>query len=244
MLRHADSGVEGGVLFHDRADAGDVLASLLKAHHGGELLVLGMARGGVIVAAEVARRLGANLEVLVTRRIGAPKAPELELGAVSAGGGLCLNQALIRELSVPPVYLDAVVAAQMDEARRREAHFRAGRPETVLRGRSVILVDDGLATGAAIIAAARSARLRNPARLLAAAPVGSREACLALAGEVDEIVCPYVLDPFHSVAASYERFESVHDALVEMVLRERGGTPGDTRPGAGSPHASRSHVTP
>jgi putative phosphoribosyl transferase len=244
MLRQGERGFESGVLFHDRLDAGDVLAGLLKAHHTGEPVVLGIARGGVIVAAEVARRLDADLDVVVARKIGAPRAPEVELGAVSAGGGLCLHQAIIRQLAVPAVYLDAVVASQMDEARRREAHLRGGRPEPALRGRSVVLVDDGLATGAAIIAAARSARLRHPARLVAAAPVGSREACLALAGEVDEIVCPYVPEPFESIAASYERFESVHDALVERVLREWGGTPGGARAGAGSLPASRSHVTP
>ena len=235
MLTHADRGLESDVLFHDRLDAGGVLADLLKPHHGSGLLILGMARGGVIVAAEVARRLDADLDVVVARRIGAPGAPELELGAVSAGGGLCLHQMLIRKLAVPPAHLDAVVAAQMDEARRRERHFRGNRPETVLRGRSVILIDDGLASGAAIIAAARSVRLRHPARLVAAAPVGSREACLALVGEVDDIVCPYVPEPFHSVAASYERFESVHDALVERVLRERS---------VRTPPFSRSHVTP
>ncbi len=224
MCRQGEGLFETGVLFQDRADAGRVLAGLLAAHRGGDVVVLGIPRGGVLVAAEVARHLDADLDVVVARKIGAPRAAEVPLGSVTAGGGLYLDQGLIRKLAVPEVFLDAAVAAQMDEARRREERYRGGRPEPVLRGRTVILVDDGLATGAAIIAAARAVRLRKPAHVTAAAPVGSREACLALVGEVDEIVCPYVPEPFTATGAFYARFESVHDALVERVLHERGAT--------------------
>lgn len=220
MCRQGESRFETGVLFQDRADAGRVLAALLASRPGGDIVVLGIPRGGVLVAAEVARQLRADLDVVVPRSIGAPRSA-VSLGSVTAGGGLSLDQGLIRKLAVPEVFLDAAVAAQMDEARRREERYRAGRPETALRGREVILVDDGIAAGAAMSAAARAVRLRKPARLTAAAPVGSREACLALVGEVDEIVCPYLPEPFTATGAYYARFESVHDALIEQVLRER-----------------------
>jgi putative phosphoribosyl transferase len=216
-----DTSFETGVLFHDRADAGRVLSGLLAAYRGGDVVVLGIPRGGVLVAAEVARHLDADLDVIVARKIATPRAGEVSLGSVTACGGLYLDQRLIRNLAVPEVSLDAAVAAQMDEARRREARYRDGRAEPVLRGRTVLLVDDGLAGGAAMVAAARAVRLRKPAHVTAAVPVGSREACLVLVGEVDEIVCPYVPDPFTSTGAFYARFESVHDAVVEQVLRER-----------------------
>ena len=230
MCRQEDGPPGSGVLFRDRRDAGDVLAGLLTRHRVGDVVVLGISRGGVIVAAEVARRLLAALDVVVARKIGAPRSPELAIGAVTASGGLFLNEALIRDLAVPDVYLDAAVAAQRDEARRREAHFRGERPEPVLKGRTVIVVDDGIATGATFVAAARSVRSREPARLVAAAPVGSREACQALIGEVDEIVCPYVPEPFHAVSGFYRRFESVHDSLVERVLQEWAGAARGLRP--------------
>ncbi|MGA7991812.1 MAG: phosphoribosyltransferase family protein, partial [Thermoanaerobaculia bacterium] len=164
-----------GRFFRDRRDAGRVLAEALEKYRVRDPLVLGIPRGGVVVAAEVARRLGAEVDVLVARKLGAPGQPELAIGAVTADGGRWLNGALVSSLAVDAGYIDDVTRAEMAEAHARQTRFRGVRPPPEIEGRVVILVDDGFATGATVRAAARALRRKRPARLVLAAPVGAPE---------------------------------------------------------------------
>ena len=207
--------------FADRVAAGRMLARRLAQFRGQNPVVLGIPRGGVPVAREVALAIAGQLDIVVARKLGAPFSPELALGAVTADGGRFLNQDLVRDLEVTPEYLEQVTAAQLEEARQRESRFRAGAAGPNLRDRIVILVDDGLATGATMRAAIQAVRAAHPRRVVVAVPVGSSDACQAIAGEVDELICLTTPDPFHSVGAHYERFEAVPDAQVETILRER-----------------------
>jgi len=212
-------------LFRDRRDAGDALAERLAVYRGRDVLVLGIPRGGVVVAAQVARRLDAELDVVVARKLGSPVSAELAIGAVTANGGRFLNEEAMRELSVSEPYLTAVTAVQMTEAREREARFRGGRGPLQVAGRTVILVDDGLATGATMRAAVRSVRQRAPVRLVVAVPVGSREACAALRGEADEVVCLDEPEFFGAVGSFYREFEPTQDEEVQRLLDELAPAP-------------------
>ena len=214
------SGTGRGRLFYDRREAGARLAEALDEYRGKDVLVLGIPRGGVPVAAEVACGLDAELDVVVARKLGAPTSPELAIGAVTANGGRFLNEELIRELGVSDAYLERVAAEQMAEARRREERFRGPHAIGEVTRRTVIVVDDGLATGATMRAAVRSVRKQEPARLVVAVPVGSAEACAALREEADEVVCLYQPVPFFAVGAFYEHFEPTEDAEVQQILEE------------------------
>lgn len=207
-------------LFRDRAEAGRALADRLSAYRGPEVLVLGIPRGGVVIAAEIVRRLDAQLDILVARKLGAPGSPELAAGAVTADGGRFLNEDIVRMLDISTSYLDEITAAEMAEARRREAWFRGGRPAAPMTGRPVILVDDGLATGATVRAAVRSARQHQPARVIVAAPVGAREAVLSLRQEADDVVVPYQPEHFGAVGFFYVHFDQVEDDTVRRFLEE------------------------
>ena len=210
-------------LFRDRAAAGAALAKSLvqyRAAQDSKALVLGIPRGGVPIAAEVARRLDADLDVIVARKLGSPISPELAIGAVTANGGRYLNEEIIDELGVSAEYLERVTTEQSAEAQRREARFRGGRPEFEIRGRVVIVVDDGLATGATMRAAVRSVRTGHPARLIVAVPVGPVSTCADLRHEVDEVVCLYELDPFWAVGLYYQHFEPTEDAEVTRILED------------------------
>jgi len=212
--------LDGGMLFRDRVDAGARLARRLEGYRGTNALVLGIPRGGVVVAAELARQLGAELDVIVARKLGSPISPELAIGAVTANGGRFLNTDIIAQLDVSDAYLDAVTKEEQAEARRRETLFRGSRTAPDLSGRTVILVDDGLATGATMRAAARSLRQRRVGRLVAAVPVGSPQACAALRGEVDEVVCLYAPEEFGAVGAFYDDFRQTEDDDVRRLLRD------------------------
>lgn len=216
-----------GPLFRDRLDAGGLLAEWLEPYRARDPLILGIPRGGVAVAAEVARRLGADLEVLVARKLGAPGHPELAIGAVTADGGRWLNGAIVSSLGVDAGTIDEVTRSEMAEARAREARFRGSRPPPEVRGRVVILVDDGLATGATVRAAARALRRRKPKQLVIAAPVGAPETCHELLAEADAVVCPRQPSPFRAVGLFYERFEQTEDGEVAALLEEawRGAAP-------------------
>ncbi len=207
-------------LFRDRIDAGRVLAERLSQYRGKSPVVLGIPRGGVVVAAEIARQLEGSLDVVVARKLGAPGSPELAVGAVTADGGRFLNDDIIRMLGVSQEYLESVTALQMAEARRREEWLRNLRPAVPLGGRVAILVDDGLATGATMRAAVRSVRQHRPAKLVVGAPVGSRDACATLSKEADEVVCPYQPEPFGAVGFFYQRFDPVEDDEVKALLDE------------------------
>ena len=221
MNHESSQFLESGALFADRARAGAALAARLDAYRGKDALVLGIARGGMVVASVVARRLDAELDVAVARKLGAPDQPELAIGAVTANGFRVLNHEMIARLGVPAAFVSTVTEAQMEVARSRETGYRQGRPAAPVEGRIVILVDDGLATGTTMRAVARSIRRQRPALLVAAAPVGSKEACRVLRDDADEVICPYVPSPFYSVGRFYEEFGAVEDAEVRAILREQ-----------------------
>ena len=211
-------------IFRDRSDAGARLAERLGAYRRQNALVLGIPRGGVPVADAVARALEAELDVVVARKLGAPISPELAIGAVTADGGRYLNDEMIDVLGVSTDYVDRMTKMETAEAARRESRFRGEAAPPLVAGRTVIIVDDGLATGATMIAAARSVRARKPSRLVIAAPVGSAEACAQLRGEADDVVCLWSLEPFWAVGVYYSDFGQTEDAEVERLLyAARGG---------------------
>lgn len=207
-------------VFRNRDDAGAKLATLLDNYRGVNALVLGIPRGGVPVAAAVARALDAELDIVVARKLASPISAELGIGAVTADGVRFLNQSMLDELGVDAQYLEQVTNVQAADALRRETRFRAGRAAPAIAGRTVIVVDDGLATGATMIAAVRSIRARNPARLVVAVPVASNEAYRALQHEADEVVCLSVPELFWAVGAHYADFTQTEDEDVDRLLSE------------------------
>lgn len=206
--------------FLDRRDAGAVLGEALAAYRGTGALVLGIPRGGVVVAVEAARTLGADLDVIVARKVGAPGNPECAIGAVTADGGVFLDVATIRAIGVSELYLGAAIARERAEARRREGLYRGQRTAYSLQGRIVIVIDDGLATGATMRAAVRSIRKRAPAKVVVAVPVGLREACEDLRAEADALVCCSIPNPFIAVGLHYQHFGQLSDADVISVLSD------------------------
>jgi len=209
-----------GALFVDRKDAGKMLAASLTEYRGQNALVLGIPRGGVPLAAEVAEAIEGELDVIVARKLGAPGSPELAIGAVTSNGGRYLNDRLIEEIGVSNDYLQRIAAAEMDEAHRRETKFREDRPAPKIEGRTVIVVDDGLATGATMRASVRSVLKSAPAKLIVAVPVGSRAACESLEAEADEVVCLNRPEAFFGVGEFYEYFDPTEDEEVQRILSE------------------------
>ncbi len=206
------------ILFVNRRDAGVLLARELARYRGTNAIVLGIPRGGVPVAAEVARELGVELDVVVARKLGAPFSPELAIGAVTADGECFLNEPLIREIGVSSAYLQQVTERERAEALRREELFRGTNQRGSIRDRTVIIVDDGLATGATMRASVRSARRQGAAKIVVAVPVGSQEACAGLRGEADEVVCLFEPEPFYAVGLYYEHFDPTTDEEVRQSL--------------------------
>lgn len=204
--------------FQDRQAAGRALAAALERFRGAHILVLGLPRGGVPVAAEIAEALAGELDVIVARKLGSPVSAELAIGAITADGERVLNDDVIAQLRVSETYVEAVSAVQRVEAQRREQVFRGDRAPLQVRGRIVILVDDGLATGATMRAAVRSVRRRDPARLVVAVPVGAPAACEALRSEADEVVCLGEPEYFAAVGAFYRDFRQTEDDEVRQLL--------------------------
>lgn len=219
-MKHLMRRRTGPALFLDRIDAGERLGERLATIADESALVLGLPRGGVPVAAEVARALGAELDVLLARKVGAPRQPELAVGAVTADGGVYLDSELIDRLGIPADVLDRIIAEEREIARQREVRFRGDRQYPDLSDRAVILVDDGLATGATMHAAVHAIRKRRPRRLIVAVPVGSTHACEALAEEAVEVLCLHTPEGFHAVGLHYADFTPTQDEEVEELLRQ------------------------
>jgi predicted phosphoribosyltransferase len=177
----------------------------------------------VSVAAEVARRLDADLDIVVARKLGAPFQPELAVGAVTADGGQYLNEELVDESGATPEFVRAEIAREMAEARRREERLRHRNPAPRIESRTVIVVDDGLATGATMRAAVRSLRARHPARLVVAVPVAPPDTCVALRREADDVIAVCEPDPFLAVGLHYQDFRPIDDEEIERLLDNRFG---------------------
>ncbi|MGN6525933.1 MAG: phosphoribosyltransferase [Burkholderiaceae bacterium] len=205
-------------LFQDRADAGRALARLLERYAGRpDVVVLALPRGGVPVAFEVAAALRAPLDVLVVRKLGVPGHEEYAMGALAAGVRV-LDDALVRRLGLSPREVEAVVDAEQRELERRERLYRGEAPAPELAGRTVLVVDDGLATGSTMRAAVRAVRGRGPARVVVAVPVGAADTCAALRDEADEVACVASPEPFEAVGIWYEDFGQTGDDEVRALL--------------------------
>jgi putative phosphoribosyl transferase len=211
--------------FRDRREAGRLLAERLREYAGrDDVLVLALPRGGVPVGAEVARALGAPLDVFLVRKLGLPGQEELAMGAIASGGARVLNEELVQTLGLPDELLDAVAARERPELERREHAYRGDRPAPEVEGRVVVLVDDGLATGSSMRAAVEALRGRGPARIVVAVPAAPAQTCQELRRLVDELVVLKTPKPFYAVGAWYQDFSEVSDEQVRSALG-RGSEP-------------------
>jgi predicted phosphoribosyltransferase len=205
--------------FRDRAEAGQLLAQQLTLYAGRrDVLVLALPRGGVPVAYEVARALGVPLDVFVVRKLGVPGHKELAMGAIASGGVCVLNDDVVRELRIPRRIIETVVARELLELERRECIYRSDRSAPDVRGRTVILVDDGLATGSTMRAAVAALRRLGPAKIVVAVPTAAPSTCEELRHEADECVCEITPDPFYAVGLWYEDFSQTTDDEVRELL--------------------------
>lgn len=208
-------------IFRNRVDAGKKLAKhVVDRLHEPDILVLGLPRGGVPVASEVARVLHAELDVFLVRKLGLPGQEELAIGAIASGGVRVLNESVIEELQLAPKLIEHIAKREEQELKRREQLYRNGRPARPVHGRAVMLVDDGLATGASLKAAARAIRLQGPRRVIAAVPVAAKETCDEFRTEIDEMICAYTPQPFLAVGMWYEDFSQTTDEEVQRILEQ------------------------
>jgi len=213
-------------MFRDRRDAGRRLAAKLRRYAGRpDVLVLGLPRGGVPVAAEVAEALAAPLDVFVVRKLGVPGREELAMGAIASGGIRVLNDDVVGRLGIPAAAIDRAAAAEGRELERRERAYRGDRPPPDPRGKVVVLVDDGLATGASMRAAVRAVRRLDPGRVVVAVPVGAADTCDEFEDVADEVVCATEPDPFLAVGYWYEDFSQTTDDEVRELLASHLPTP-------------------
>jgi len=206
-------------MFRDRRDAGRYLAELLISYKGGDVVVIGIPRGGVIVAHEVARALGAPLDLVVPRKIGAPGNPELALGAIAPGGIQVLDKNLITHLAVSDEYLEMTIENEIKEIERRTAVYREGLGPLVVKGKTAIVVDDGVATGATTEAALEFVKKLQPAHLVLAVPVGPPDTLQRLKNKADDIVVAHAPSIFYAVGQFYERFDQTTDSEVITVMQ-------------------------
>jgi predicted phosphoribosyltransferase len=207
--------------FRDRQAAGVALGQALAAWRDRDLLVLGLPRGGVVVACEVARSLGATLDVLLVRKLGVPGHEELAFGAIASGVGRVINDDIVRGLRIPPATMERVTQLELAELHRRERAYRGDRSFPAVQDRPVVLVDDGAATGATMRAAVAALRSLAPGRLIVGLPVSSREAFALLESEADEVCCLLVPEHFAAVGQWYESFAQTTDAEVCALLEAR-----------------------
>lgn len=234
--------------FKDRIQAGELLATRLDAYAGRpDVVVLALPRGGVPVGYVVAKALNVPLDVIVVRKLGLPGHEEFAMGAIASGGEYVLNRDLLDRIGMPGQLIEATARRELAELERREKLYRAGRPPLQLHGCTVILVDDGLATGATMQAAVKAVRKAEPARIVVAVPVGSSDTCREMSKEADEVVCYCTPNPFHAVGLWYEEFSQTSDEEVEQLLEEirqsQGGRIGcapRTADGAGGNDANQS----
>jgi putative phosphoribosyl transferase len=214
--------VEAHERFRDRRDAGRSLAAKLQAYAGRrDVLVLALPRGGVAVAYEVARALNAPLDLAIVRKLGVPGREELAFGAIGTGGVTVLNEDVIDALRIDRATIDEVIAREQMELARRVRRYRNDRPLPDLRGATLIVVDDGLATGASMLAAVAALRVHQPARIVVAIPVAAAETCELVRRAADELVCCWTPEPFGGVGAWYENFTQLRDADVRRFLGRR-----------------------
>ncbi|HET7599358.1 MAG TPA: phosphoribosyltransferase family protein [Gemmatimonadales bacterium] len=210
----------GPIIFEDRFDAGRRLGDRMAEAHGREnVVVLGLPRGGVPVAFEIASRLGAPLDVFLVRKLGVPGREELAMGALASGGVRLLNEEIVHLLHIPPETLERVTEAERRELARRERAYGATPGGPAVEGKTVVLVDDGVATGSTMLAAIAALRRKHPAMIVAAAPVMSAEARAAIGAAADGCVCLEAPEPFHAVGAWYHDFGQTSDEEVQSLLR-------------------------
>ena len=206
--------------FKDRVQAGQYLADKLMRYSGAsDAVVLGLPRGGVVVAHEIADKLGLPLDVFLVRKLGVPGYEELAMGAIASGGTRVMNEEVMRQIRIPASVVEAVAEREELELKRREAAYRGNRPPLEVKGLTVILVDDGLATGATMRAAVTALRKQNPGRIIIAVPTASPEVCNEFRADVDEILCGMTPTPFHAVGVWYEDFSQTTDEEVRQLLK-------------------------
>jgi predicted phosphoribosyltransferase len=214
------------MLFQDRFEAGRFLASRLQPlANRPDVVVLALPRGGVPVGYEVAKALNAPLDVFVVRKLGVPGQPELAMGALASGGARVLNEQVVRALGIPDHVIDAIAAQEQRELERREREYRDGRPPVDVEGKTVILVDDGLATGSSMRVAALALKERKPREIIVAVPVASAATCEEFQSEVDQVVCGVTPEPFWAVGQWYRDFSQVSDDEVRDLLRRAASLP-------------------
>src|SRR5215510_13107355 len=209
------------VLFKDRRDAGRKLAQKLIAYAGRtNVLVLALARGGVPVAYEVALTLHAPLDIFIVRKLGLPGHEELAIGAIASGDVRVLNHDIVQYLNIPNELIEAVAKREFQELERRERAYRGNRPPLDVKDRTVILIDDGLATGASMRAAVAGLRTLNPTQIVVAVPTAAPETCEAMEPEVDQMICATTPEPFYGVSRWYKDFSQITDEEVRTLLQE------------------------
>lgn len=212
--------------FRDRTEAGQMLAAILREYADrNDMVVLALPRGGVPVGFEVAKALNAPLDVFVVRKLGLPEQEELAMGAIASGGVRVLNRDLIRALGIPEEVVDRVTQEEQRELERREREYRQGRPPIDLGGKTVILVDDGLATGSSMRVAAFALKQKQPAQSIVAVPVAARDSCVELESVADKVVCALTPEPFWGVGQWYEDFSQTSDEEVRDLLKRSASFP-------------------
>lgn len=208
-------------LFRDRRDAGRKLAQkLIDYARRDDVIVLALPRGGVPVAYEVAKALNLPMDIFIVRKLGLPGHEEVAIGAIASGGIRVLNNDIVRYFKIPEPLIDAVARRELEELERRASAYRGNRPSPDLQGRTVILIDDGLATGASMRAAVAGLRTQSPAQIVVAVPTAAAETCEALEPEVDKLICATTPEPFHGVSRWYEDFSQTTDEEVKTLLAE------------------------
>src|SRR5262245_2929057 len=212
--------------FIDRRDAGRVLASRLTKYAGrDDVIVLALPRGGVPVAYEVASALGAAMDVFLVRKLGTPGHRELAMGAIASGGVRVLNEDVVHWYGISASAIERIAREEQEELERRERAYRDDRPPSEFTNKTVILIDDGLATGSTMRAAAQAVRARRPARVVIAVPVGAPQTCAELAAVADEVICVRMPEPFSAVGQWYLNFNQTDDDEVRDLLQKSSVTP-------------------